>query len=99
VTRLRKMMLEELGRNYSENTTRYYIRTVEDFSRDSTYRRTAWARGTFVNTKRSYFKSKSCRRVPLRTTWRHCGFSTSRRSRRAGALPRLPIREDHFTFR
>src|SRR5712692_9427785 len=34
VTHLRKMMLEELQRrNYSENTTRCYIRTVEDFSR------------------------------------------------------------------
>jgi integrase/recombinase XerD len=34
VTRLRKMMLEELQRrNYSEHTTRYYIRTVEDFAR------------------------------------------------------------------
>ena len=34
MTRLRKMMLEELERrNYSEATTRYYIRTVEDFSR------------------------------------------------------------------
>ncbi len=34
MTRLRKMMLEELQRrNYSQHTTRYYIRTVEDFSR------------------------------------------------------------------
>jgi Phage integrase, N-terminal SAM-like domain/XamI restriction endonuclease len=34
VTRLRKMMLEELQRrNYSEHTTRYYVRTVEDFAR------------------------------------------------------------------
>ena len=34
VTRLRKMMLEELERrNYSEATTRCYIRTVEDFSK------------------------------------------------------------------
>src|SRR5258707_13834974 len=33
MTRLRKMMLEELERrNYSESTTRCYIRTVEDFS-------------------------------------------------------------------
>jgi integrase/recombinase XerD len=33
VTHLRKMMLEELQRrNYSENTTRSYIRTVEDFA-------------------------------------------------------------------
>ena len=34
MTHLRKMMLEELQRrNYSQHTTRYYIRTVEDFSR------------------------------------------------------------------
>jgi hypothetical protein len=35
VTHRRKMMLEELQRrNYSENTIRCYIRTVEDFSRE-----------------------------------------------------------------
>jgi integrase/recombinase XerD len=34
VTRLRKMMLEELQRrNYSENTTRIYLRSVEQFAR------------------------------------------------------------------
>ena len=34
MTHLRKMMLEELQRlNYSESTTRAYIRTVEDFAR------------------------------------------------------------------
>ena len=34
MTRLRKMMLEELQRrNYSQHTTRSYVRTVEDFAR------------------------------------------------------------------
>src|SRR6516165_95017 len=34
VTHLRKMMLEELQRlNYAQNTTRSYIRTVEEFAR------------------------------------------------------------------
>src|SRR5256712_6065274 len=34
MTRLRKMMVEELHRrNYSQHPTRYYIRTVEDFAR------------------------------------------------------------------
>jgi hypothetical protein len=33
VTHLRQIMLEELGRNYSRATKRYYIRAVEDFSR------------------------------------------------------------------
>ena len=34
MTHLRKMMLEELERrNYSESTTRSYVRTVSDFAR------------------------------------------------------------------
>jgi integrase/recombinase XerD len=34
VTRLKKMMLEELQlRNYAQNTIRHYLRAVEDFAR------------------------------------------------------------------
>src|SRR5260370_27362959 len=64
---------------------------------DSTARRTAWARGTFVNTKPSCFRSGSYHRAPLRTACRPCVFSTPRRSRRAGASPTLLIRKEHFT--
>ncbi len=42
MTRLRKMMLEELQRrNYSEITTRKYLQVVTDFSRQARAERTS----------------------------------------------------------
>ena len=43
MTRLRKIMLEELERrNYAQGTTRCYLRTVTDFARYSAALRTSW---------------------------------------------------------
>ena len=95
MTRLRKMMLEELQRrNYSEHTTRYYIRTVEDFARRFNRHRIAWGRDTFVNTKPNFFISGSCRRGPLRYVW---PLDSSTRLSKAWSI-RTPIRKS-TTFR
>ena len=99
MTRLRKMMLEELERrNYSEATTRCYIRTVEDFSRRFKRSPIVWAQNTFVNIRPSCSRSASCRRARLRNDWQLCDSSTSKLSRKPGASPRRPIRKKGFTF-
>ena len=70
MTHLRKMMLEELQRlNYAQNTTRSYIRTVEEFARHLTAHRIAWARGIFANTKRCCFTNGSCHREASLSVW------------------------------
>jgi len=71
MTRLRKMMLEELQRrNYTQSTTRYYIRTVEDFAlATSTAHRIAWGRSIFANTKRCYFTNGTCHREASPSAW------------------------------
>jgi hypothetical protein len=70
MTRLRKMMLEELQRlNYAE-TTRHYIRTLKILLGVLIVRLTVWALGTFVNIRPSYFRSGNCRRIRSRDIWR-----------------------------
>ena len=79
MTRLRKMMLEELERrNYAETTTRHYLRTVEDFARRFNRPPDRLGRDTFANIKRSYFRSGNCRRIRSRDIWRLSDSSTSR---------------------
>ncbi len=98
MTHLLKMMLEELQRrNYSEATTRCYIRTVEDFAKRFKRSPDRLVLNTFANTKLSCSR-RSCRPAPLRNVWRLCGFSTSRLSRDPGASPRLPTRNKDFTY-
>jgi len=67
MTRLRKMMLEELERrNYSEANHTCYIRTVEDFLRRFKRSPDCLGRNTSVNIKPSCSSSASCRLVQSR---------------------------------
>src|SRR5258707_12944992 len=99
MTRLRKMMLEELERrNYSEATTRCYIRAVEDFSKR--FKRSPDCLGPehIREYQASCSRSASCRRARLRNDWQRCDSSTSKLSRKPGASRRRPTRKKHFTF-
>jgi len=51
-----------------------------------------------VNTKPSCFRNGSCHRAPLHTLV-SSAFFYIKTLKKAGASPRLPIRNDHFTFR
>jgi hypothetical protein len=76
VTHLRRMMLEELQRrNYSEATTRCYIRTVEDFSRR--FKRSPDCLGPehIREYQAELFRSANCRRVQSRNDWQLCDSS------------------------
>jgi hypothetical protein len=58
VTRLRKMMLEELQRrNYSESTIRGYLRTVAEFARHFGSPRTSWGRMICAAIRHIYSKN------------------------------------------
>jgi hypothetical protein len=94
VTRLRKMMLDELQRrNFSEDTIRHYIRTVEDFARHFNCPPDRLGLRHIREYQAELFQKRKLWRVQLRTAWRPCGFSTSRRSKRVGASPRHPTRK------
>ena len=99
MTRLRKMMLEELERrNYSEATTRCYIRTVEDFSRR--FKRSPDGLGPehIREYQAELFKKRKLSPGTVHNDWQLCDFSTSRHSRRPGASRRRPIPKKDFTY-
>ena len=99
MTHLRKMMLEELQRrNYSESTTRCYIRTVEDFARRFKCSPDRLGPRHIREYQAELFQKAKLSPRRLRNVWRLCGFSTSRRSRGPGASPRLPIRKRYFAY-
>ena len=77
MTHLRKMMLEELQRrNYSEDTTRFYIRTVEDFSRRFNRPPDRLGPRHIREYQAELFQKRKLSPALLRTTWRPCVLFT-----------------------
>ena len=77
MTRLRKMMLEELERrNYSEGTTRRYLRFVERFAQH--FGKSPDKLGPIIcaATRPIYSGNENSAREPLRTTWPHFDSSS-----------------------
>jgi integrase/recombinase XerD len=69
VTRLRKMMLEELQRrNFSEDSIRRYIHTVEDFARHFNRPPDRLGLWHIREYEAQLFEKRKYLRVPLRTT-------------------------------
>jgi len=105
MTRLRKMMLEELERrNYSEATTRCYIRTVEDFS-SRRFLKTVQAFSRLFGPEHirecQAELFKKCKLSPgtvYDNDWQLCDSSSAKLSRKPGASPRRPIRKKGFPF-
>src|SRR5215471_14389985 len=98
MTRLRKMMLEELQRrHYSAATIRCYIRTVEEFSRRFNCSPDRLGPRHIREYQAELFRKG---KAPGTVTQRLAAlrFSTSRRSRRPGAVPILPIRKRHIAY-
>jgi integrase/recombinase XerD len=100
VTHLRKMMLEELQRrNYSQHTTRSYIRTVGDFARRFNRSPDRLGPRHIREYQAELFQKRKLSPASVTQYLAALRFSTPRLSKRPGALPRLPIQKEHFTFR
>jgi integrase/recombinase XerD len=94
MTRLRKMMLEELQRrNFSEDTIRHYIRTVEDFARHFNRPPDRLGLRHIREYQAQLFQKQKLSSGSVTNRLAALRFSTSRRSRRLGVSPRLPIRK------
>ena len=92
MTRLRKMMLEELERrNYSAGTTRRYLRFVERFAQHFHSRRISLVRIICAATRPICSGSSSSAREASKTTWPHCGSSSCARCIAMSSTSSCPI--------
>jgi hypothetical protein len=77
VTRLRKMMLDELQlRNYAQNTVRAYVRIVERLRSTSVAPRNGWVRRIFASTRFIFFATCICRPAPWNSMSPRCASCT-----------------------
>ncbi|HEY6288165.1 MAG TPA: site-specific integrase, partial [Nitrospiraceae bacterium] len=99
MTRLRKMMLEELQRrNFSEDTIRHYIRAVEDFARH--FNRPPDRLGTrhIREYQVQLFQKRKLSSGSVTYRLAALRFFYTRRSRRLGVSPRGPTRKRIIAF-
>ena len=100
MTHLRKMMLEELQRrNYSEDTTRFYIRTVEDFSRRFNRPPDRLGPRHIREYQAELFQKWKLSPGTVAHHLSALRFFYAQTLKKAGASPRLPIRKEHFIYR
>ena len=99
MTRLRKMMLDELERrNYSQNTRRICLYAVTGLPGTFTARRTSLGSMTFASTRRTFFESASSRPTASVYMWKRCGFYLCMSSSAGGQWTTCPTRKDHKRF-
>src|ERR1700684_1973314 len=99
MTRLRKMMLEELERrNYSEATTRCYIRTVEDFSKRCKRSPDCLGPEHIREYQAELFKKRKLSPSTVTQRLAALRFFYIKTLKNPGASPRRPIRKKGFTF-
>ena len=93
------MMLEELQRrNYSENTIRCYIRTVEDFSRRFNCSPDRLGPRHIREYQAELFQKRKLSSGSVAVRLAALRFFYCKTSRRVGTLPRLPIRKGSIVF-
>jgi integrase/recombinase XerD len=82
VTRLKKMMLEELQlRNYAQNTVRHYLRAVKDFARHFNCSPDRLGPRHIREYQAELSEKRKLSGIPQNNTWRRCASSTTILSR------------------
>jgi site-specific recombinase XerD len=94
------MMLEELQRrNYSQHTTRHYIRTVEDFARRFNRPPDRLGLQHIREYQAELLQKQKLSSGTINNRLAALRFFYIKTLKKAGASPKLPIQKEHCTFR